>query len=467
MIKKSFERLNLPGRASFFYLLGGAVTKLLGILSTPVFTRLLSTEDYGSYAFYLSTVGIVCGILSPLCSGSVIYRIIKDNNVKNQSETLSAFLPILAFSAIICLFMFTLSKILTLDGVFIIFVTLQSFFDAVVMLSLSYSRYFYRGGRVLFITLFEAISSVIISFLLVYFTDLGYIGRVIGLLIPSAVTAIFVIIITIFRNGIRVSRAESLSILKEGTTLLPAAALGAFSGQFDRLLTAYLLGQSAMAKYSVAHSVGAGLFFVITASSSALLPWILRRVDRGEEERIFPLVRALAVGLGGLTLFLILLSPEAIRILATEEYGEAIYAIFPIALAALPLLFSTLTTAILIHQGCGRGVILTRISSLIFGGISAVLFIPTLGFFGAGLSYFISEISSLVASMLLLGEYRKRLKITFSRVFPLILSPLIIGGISVLFSSYLPLRILLLIIPSVTLLNTLFYGKVFLLEKAG
>jgi O-antigen/teichoic acid export membrane protein len=175
----------------------------------------------------------------------------------------------------------------------------------------------------------------------------------------------------------------------------------------------------------------------------------------------------IGIGLGCLTLFLILLSPEAIKFLATEEYGEAVYAVFPIALSALPQLFSTITTAILIHRGKGRGVILTRLCSLLFGGISALLFIPLLGFFGAGLSYFISEICSFVASVILLGEYRKKLNFTLSRAFPIIFLPLILGGASLFLSPFLPLRILLLLIPSVALLNTLFYGRRFLFERSG
>jgi hypothetical protein len=45
--------------------------------------------------------------------------------------------------------------------------------------------------------------------------------------------------------------------------------------------------------------------------------------------------------------------------------------------------------------------------------------------------------------------------------------PLIIGGASLFLSPFLPLRILLLLIPSVALLNTLFYGKRFLFERSG
>ena len=48
--KKEKSVLNKPGKALVGYLGAGAVSKIIGILATPIFTRLLGSEEYGKLA---------------------------------------------------------------------------------------------------------------------------------------------------------------------------------------------------------------------------------------------------------------------------------------------------------------------------------------------------------------------------------------------------------------------------------
>lgn len=58
---------------SFNYLLGSTLTKAIGLISIPIFTRLLTTTDYGILAVVNSYVGM-CGILFSLNSHTSVGR---------------------------------------------------------------------------------------------------------------------------------------------------------------------------------------------------------------------------------------------------------------------------------------------------------------------------------------------------------------------------------------------------------
>ena len=357
-------------------------------------------------------------------------------------------------------------KVLSLNRQLVILLSLQTLFDSTIFLYLSVARFYYRSGVALSITLTEAILSPLLSLFLIYFFKLGYYGRILGALLPSGIICIFILFSTIFKTRSRVNYSQVKSIIKEGTQLFPSSIVGAFSGQFDRLIIAYLLGHGAIAKYSVAHSVGVGLFFVLTAISSALVPWILRRISLGEEERIFGVLKTLTVCISGATLFLVALAPEAITLIATREYAIASFAVAPIALSAIPTLFITVSSTVITQSGFGKLLFLSKIFALGAGIISALIFIPLFGYLGAGLSVFICEAACSSIQLLLLEKKKLCQGITLKKTIGLMTVPIVFSCICLLFYAYLPIRIILLSVPSVMLLNALIFGKEYLLEKA-
>ncbi len=460
------RRLNVPGRASAWYLASGMFTKAIGILSTPIFTRLMSTEDYGSFSFYLSVIGIACGIVAPFCSGSQIYSVISKFKNKSCDCFLPASLPTLGFCGVVCLFLFTFARYFGFDFQTIFFISFQILFDSLILLYLSFERYDYRYKKVITVIISEALLSPILSVILINALGLGYIGRVLGLLIPSGSIAITILLTHIYKNRRVFQKEAAYLILESGSPLLPNAILGSVTTQSDRIIIAYILGQAAIAKYSVAHSVGVGLYFVITSLSSALTPWMIRRLDAGEGRRISNIVGIIGISLGACSLFLIALAPEALLLLAPSEYSDAVGAVAPIALSTVPAFFSATASAILIHKGYGRRLTSVKLISLFVGVVSGLLLIPRLGYFGAGMGVFLSEICSAIATILFLNKSDDKAKIfSINSLAYSISIPICVGAFISLFSPSLPIRILLLIIPTTLLMRQYFPLREFITEK--
>ena len=67
MLKKiKIKYINLPiqVRASFWFLICTFTQKAVNVITTPIFTRLLSTSEYGEYNVYTSWLGIFTVFIS-------------------------------------------------------------------------------------------------------------------------------------------------------------------------------------------------------------------------------------------------------------------------------------------------------------------------------------------------------------------------------------------------------------------
>ena len=141
-MKLQKERINIPTAASIRYVFAGGISKVFGILSTPLFVRLLSPSDFGSYAFYSSLVAILCAANSPLYSQSVLCKSSENECGKRSCPSIGVYFPIFLFCSVICILLFTFMKVLSLNRQLVILLSLQTLFDSTIFLYLSVARFY-------------------------------------------------------------------------------------------------------------------------------------------------------------------------------------------------------------------------------------------------------------------------------------------------------------------------------------
>ena len=72
-IKKMLS-VRVPAKASAWYIGSSVLAKGISALVTPIFTRLLTPEEYGLYPLYLSWLSVFTILLSLELTGGVMYR---------------------------------------------------------------------------------------------------------------------------------------------------------------------------------------------------------------------------------------------------------------------------------------------------------------------------------------------------------------------------------------------------------
>lgn len=447
-VKELVSKINLPARASMGYLGASLVGKAIGLLSTPFFTRLVSEEEYGTLTLYMTVLGGASVICSAFSSGSAIYRGLSKFEGKEDGFIKSALWVSLGFSLLICLLLFAFWGYIGLPRTFFLPISLQILCDTAVGVSMARARYKYRYIEVMAVGIISSALPVILSILILtrYGSTFGV--RVYLMLIFSLMITAFQLF-RIFRRPSRASKEMERYMLRTALPLLPHSLSVALSGQADKLFVTKLMGAAALAKYAVVHSLGIALQFAVTSLGSALGPWIIRRLDGGEEGRIRGVVNLLFALFCATSLGLCSVAPEAMRLLAPEKYLDALPALFPIAISTPLALISYVTTVSLVHRGRGKYTAVISLTNLLLCVLLNYSLISRLGFLGAGLALLLSQIGALGVGYLLMKPAGLADIFDGGRLLGYFSFSILIGIVTNLLYGDSPMRYILLFIPTV------------------
>ena len=81
-LKKTYQELPQPVKASAWFLICGFLQKGISMLTTPIFTRIMTDEAYGAFSIYNSWLGIIQIIVSLNLAAGVYTR----GLVKNEED---------------------------------------------------------------------------------------------------------------------------------------------------------------------------------------------------------------------------------------------------------------------------------------------------------------------------------------------------------------------------------------------
>ena len=434
--------IRVPARATLWYVGSSIMTKTVGFAATPLFTRLQSEADYGRYALYMSIVALVGAVGATAYSAGSLYGELsrgEGNGAVRAAMLVSVLLSLSAVATVGIVSPFISVSITVLPYLF-----LQAAADGVIGVYLVKMRYKYSYVRVFLIAVGECLITNVISFVLLYRFGMGYVGRVVGMLIGTAVVAIPTGIALIL--GSRGGRGAVKRAARDSLSQLPSALSGAIRGQADKLFILAGLGSAALAGYSVAHSVGYGIFFLGGAVSSALCPWAVRKIRQGRGEVIGEVTNRVAVLIAVAARAVGTVAPEVMAILAPVSYSSAVGAVMPIAISAVPYFLSTVSAALLSYFEKRRELFLVSVISLLSAIIAEGGMIMLFGYVGAGLGILLGA----VVQMLLLSRTGEEAVSEFGRMgIHIILPTAIWGGFIMMIYPYGIARISAMLPPAI------------------
>lgn len=345
-IKRKFA-LKLPARASLWSIVSGLVARGVGVVGTPIFTRLLTPEEYGLYPLYTTWLSLASVVVTLGITGGAIYRGLQ-RYAAERDRFVSAAMGLLFAILLPALFLLTFfgEEAARLTGLPLRVLSLmlaEIFFTALIAISSARYKYEYRYKTLALTSVLSAVATPTISVLIVLGTPYRAEARVLGALAsalligaPQAARAI--------RRGGRLYDGEIWRyLLRVSVPLLPHYISSALIMRVSEMVIGRTHGQEALGKYSVALSVGMALTVLTNGLGQVFSPWILRKLAAGRADRIRD---ALSLGLRGLLLAALLLlsvAPELIAIITPVEYHDALGAVYPLALSTGAIFISNMT----------------------------------------------------------------------------------------------------------------------------
>ena len=334
-------------KSGVWYTVASISIRAVAIITTPIYTSMLSTADYGTANTFNSWIDLI-NIITCLC---VVYSIgrakldfgDKFNEYMSALQGLSSsFAFIVLIFAVI--FRERLSRAMGYEVPLIIVLFSYLCISPSVEYMLQKCRYEYKYKENILISVITCVGTVVLSIvLMLLFRDRRYIGKILGTILPTFCMGLVFYIRLLHKGKKFFVKAYWVYALKIGLPMMPHAFALMFLAQVDRLMIRDICGAADNGLYTFGYSFATLLSIFTNAIGQAWLPWFNDELHAGSRENIRKTQKKFVLLGCFLTIGFIAVAPEALMILSprARDYWIARYVVAPVALGTLAQYFYT------------------------------------------------------------------------------------------------------------------------------
>lgn len=334
-IKEQYAQISLPVRASIWFVICSVVQKGIAFIVTPVYTRILSTEEYGIF----NVSGTWLTVFTILLTFNMSYGVFNNGMVKYKDERpqyISSMIGLTAMVTLLGICLFTVFhdrviSFLQLNFVIILAILIRILFTPSLNYWNAYQRYTYNYRPLIVVTLVIAITTPILSIVSVKVFGMAADGLVVSAMIIQVIIGGILGISQIKKGKIVYSKLYWKYALSLGVPLIPHYLSQVVLNSADKIMISRMCGNDKVAFYSVAYSIGQVIQIIVTSINSSLIPWTYQKMDSKEYNSIGRIVNYILLLLSGFILLFIAAGPEIVALMAPDEYYDGRYVIPPVA----------------------------------------------------------------------------------------------------------------------------------------
>lgn len=411
-MKGKWSKIPLTVKVSTSYAVCSILQNCLGFITIPLFTRLLTTEQYGQFTIYSSWSGILAIFITlNLAYGSFSTAMVKYENRRDEYITsVQGICLLLAgiFLLIYLPFRSLWNKLFELSTLLVCVMVIEILFTNATNMWMGRNRFEFKYKRVIALTLAMSIIAPILTYILVISTAQKGYARIIG----SAFTNIligFVIFVVSTKRGKKFYNKEFWKYaLGFNIPLLSYYLSQAIFNQSDRIMISHMTGTDNAAMYGVAYNLAMVLTFILNAINGSYVPWMYGKMKEGKGEENRTVSVTLTVLMSLMILCVIWYTPEIIAIMAGEQYTAATYVVAPVAMSLLLLFYSQLFINVEFYYEEKKMLVSASIGAAALNIVLNYLLIPVFGFVVAGYTTFASYIVFVLSNYYAMQKVLKR-----------------------------------------------------------
>ena len=404
-----------------------------GFISFPIFTRLLTKEEYG----IMNLIGIALSLVEAFLSMGLRHSSQRFFSTYKKTGQIENFFSTTIISSLVFGFLGTFGIILTLKFLNffnILSDTIQNLFIiasflVVIRIMTKIIGCFYRiRERPKVYSIFSILSKYIamgLAIILVFFYSYGLMGYFFGLVLGELLALFFWWIFMVRECGGFTSTNFSYPILKEmidyGLPLVIAGFATTILSMGDRYVIGYFMTVSDVAMYSVPYNLCNYLTgILVTGFEFAFIPLIVNEWEMSEKEKthqkIQTIVRLYCMVALPIIFGVCALGEQFIIIMASDKYSETAY-ILPYVITGVMLqgLFAPFMIGLFLYKKTKALVKLTWYAATLNVLMNLIL-VPTMGLLGAAISTLFSYVLLFFLGTIASSKYLK-VKVPWYKIF--------------------------------------------------
>lgn len=387
-IKRKYFQFSAPVKAALWFTVCNVLQKGISLFTTPIFTRLLTTEEYGTYSVYQSWYSMIT-ILATLNLSSGVYNNAMTKFPEERKIVTSSFQGLTTIITGILFVIYLLginfwTDIIGLQPLFIFAMFIEMLFISGYSFWTVGERYDYSYRKIIVVTIIIAVGSPLLSILSVLSTTYRVEARILSHVFVQVIIGLFFYIYNARQGKQFFNKKYWRFALRFNIPLLPHYLSMTVLNQADRIMISKMVGASEAAIYSVAYTISTMMSLIINAVNSSFVPYTYKSMKAEKYDGLRKNTNVLLVCIAILCLLTMCFGPEIIAIFATEDYYDAIWIIPPVAASVYFMFLYPLFSNIEFYYEKTKFVMFISSGGAIANVILNYIFIKKFGYYAAG-----------------------------------------------------------------------------------
>lgn len=381
-----------------YNILSTVILYAITFFSSPIFSRMLGTSQYGVvqvyntwHAFFAIIVGLMTRGVLPMA---------RVKFTEKEQEAFQSSMLGLSLAAFLCVSLLTLTfhryivPFFGLDLKFLIVLLLHSFGTFCVLFINAKFTYEMKARNNLCISVSLSLATFLLSFLMVWLSDVEsrYAGRILGTAVPYVIAGIGVIVYIFRRGKLFYSKVYWKFSLPLCLPLIFHSVSSIICSSGDRIMIQKMLSISAVGIYTLAYNFANIMDSIWVALNNSWTPFMVEYIKakqfdilKEKSANYTRIYTCLCIGF-------VLLTPEVFRMFAAESYWRGAVIIPIVVISQFAIFVYAFASN---YEFCFMRTDFVAIGSVIAGVSNIVLnfvFIPFWGYLGAAITTMISNV---------------------------------------------------------------------------
>lgn len=387
-------------KAGVWYIITNFMSKVLIYIFTPLYTRVLTTAEYGEYSNFLSWQSILVTLITFDLSAAVgiaYYDYKDEKNFDGFINTISVCSYLIP--GFFCTIIFILREFycdifsmkaehLSLLLVYITFNNTLNIFQGEQRVRLKY-----KLSAIL--TLITSALTVISTLLFVFLFKDKLRGVLLGGVLVNTIVS-FILAIRIWSRSHDVKWEYLRYALVIAVPLIPHALAGAILGSSDKVMITRYCGEVYTALYNLAYTVSMVITMVASSINKAWSPWFCDRLSCNRREHIKMISNILVTVIAVASFIVCLLAPEILLLIGGKTYVSSAVLMPPVITACLVNCVSTFYINIEFYNKKTIGISIATVISASLNVLMNYIFIRKFGYIAAAYTTLACSVITLV-----------------------------------------------------------------------
>lgn len=334
---KKYKQVPIQIKASIWFLVCSFLQKGIMVITTPIFTRIMSTEEYGRFGVFNSWMSIISVFVTlNLYSGMYTRGLVKYENDRNVFSSSIQGLVLLLSTCWLLLYLAFQNIINSFSSLS----TTQMLLMFILIWTSSAFNFWASEQRVelhykalVAVTLAVSLLKPILGVILVLNLEDKVTARIIGLVIIEILFFTWCFISQLIRGKRLYNKMYWKEALVFNLPLVPHYLSMSILNGADKIMIERMIDSSEAGIYNLAYQISQVMMLFNIALTQTIEPWLYKKIKDGNTSEIKRVAYPSWAFIALMNILLVILAPDIVAIFAPRGYYDAIWVIPPIAMS--------------------------------------------------------------------------------------------------------------------------------------